>query len=405
MNERSEFDKLLRDRLEGLTEPAPDVWEGIQRGLERHRRAVIFRRFSVGVAAAAAGLAIAWLIFRGPRDGEPLQAPVQTAQNVEITQPAQAPADPVEINSVETEIAPIAEQVAAFTRRQAVAQAEKVEKPSTREAVTETTPVVPAETPKEETPVDNPAAVQVDTPADNPAVTPAEGQGQLTETDLPADYWDIEEESRTRHTSHITILSNLTAVASENDLMYKASPSHASSQSGTSQATSSVEPLSGSPKFYAPLSFGLQIATALTDRLSVATGLRYTYLVSQYDMLVNKEKFEGAFNQLHYVGIPLEMSYHLVQTRSFGFYALLGGAAEKCVSQRYVYGSNTLHEKVGGLQWSAQAGIGAEYWFVPRAGIYFDPSLVYYFDNHQPLSIRTQQPLQARFEVGLRFKL
>ena len=192
MNERSEFDKLLRDRLEGLTEPAPDVWEGIQRGLERHRRAVIFRRFSVGVAAAAAGLAIAWLIFRGPRDGEPVQAPVQTAQNVEITQPAQAPADPVEINSVETEIAPIAEQVAAFTRRQAVAQAEKVEKPSTREAVTETTPVVPAETPKEETPVDNPAAVQVDTPADNPAVTPAEGQGQLTETDLPADYWDIE---------------------------------------------------------------------------------------------------------------------------------------------------------------------------------------------------------------------
>ena len=75
------------------------------------------------------------------------------------------------------------------------------------------------------------------------------------------------------------------------------------------------------------------------------------------------------------------------------------------MSQRYVYGSNTLHEKVGGLQWSAQAGIGAEYWFVPRAGIYFDPSLVYYFDNSQPFSIRTQQPLQARFEVGLRFNL
>ena len=83
----------------------------------------------------------------------------------------------------------------------------------------------------------------------------------------------------------------------------------------------------------------------------------------------------------------------------------MGGAAEKCIAQRYVYGSNTLREKVGGLQWSAQAGLGAEYWFAQRAGIYFDPSLVYYFDNSQPLSIRTQQPLQARFEVGLRFKL
>jgi hypothetical protein len=30
---------------------------------------------------------------------------------------------------------------------------------------------------------------------------------------------------------------------------------------------------------------------------------------------------------------------------------------------------------------------------------------VYYFDNSQPLSIRTQQPLQARFEVGFRVKL
>ena len=78
---------------------------------------------------------------------------------------------------------------------------------------------------------------------------------------------------------------------------------------------------------------------------------------------------------------------------------------EKCIYQRYVFGSNTLHEKVGGLQWSARIGLGAEYWMAPRLGLYFDPSLVYFFDNGQPLSIRTQQPLQARFEIGLRFKL
>ena len=403
MNERSEFDKLLRDRLEGLTEPAPDVWEGIAKGLARRRRAVIIRRFSVGVAAAAAGLAVAWLAFRGPQGGEPVQAPVQMAHQVEVTTPSPAPADPAEMD-----IAPIAEQAAAFTRRQAIARAEKVEKPSVQEIIAsqpaETAEAAEVTAPagtKDETPVQN----TENNPADNPVVNPADGQGLLTEDELPADFWreDVEDTRKT-HTS-LTILSNLTAVASENDLIYKASPSHASSQSGTAQASSVVEPLSGTPKFDTPLSFGLQIATALTDRLSVASGLRYTYLVSQYDMLVNKEKFTGAYNQLHYVGIPLEVSYHLVQTHGFGFYALAGGAVEKCVSQRYVYGSNTLHEKVGGLQWSAQAGLGAEYWFVPRAGIYFDPSLVYYFDNHQPLSIRTQQPLQARFELGLRFKL
>ncbi len=402
MNERSDFDELLRSRLEGMSEPAPDVWEGIVKGLERHRRAVIFRRFSVGVAAAAAGLAIAWLVFRGPQTGEPLQVPVQTAQHVDVTTPGP-------VTDETPEIAPIAEQVAAFTRNQSVARAEKVDKPSTPATavpVSDQTgePVEPKTEPQPSVATE-PAANPVETPSVEPN-NPVEPQPQLTEDDLPDGFWDGDDtDTRKTHTSQLTIFSNLTAVASENDLIYKASPSHASSQTGKGQATSSVEPLSGSPKFFVPLSAGVQVAVPLTERLLVASGLRYTYLVSQYDMLVNKEKFEGAYNQLHYLGIPLELSYRFVQTHGFGLYASVGGAAEKCIAQRYVYGSNTLREKVGGLQWSAQAGLGAEYWFAQRAGIYFDPSLVYYFDNSQPLSIRTQQPLQARFEVGLRFKL
>ncbi|MBR1539428.1 MAG: hypothetical protein IJ636_07985 [Bacteroidales bacterium] len=388
MNERNDFDDLLRSHLEGVVEPAPDVWEGIVRGLERHRRAVIFRRFSVGVAAAAAGLAVAWLVMRGPQAGEPLSAPVLTAHHVDVTEPAPAPSAEDAM-----EIAPIAAQIAAFTRNRAVADAGKVETPSVEE-------VTPVRTDKDTAPeATTPDESQVTVPAEDP-------QKMLSEEDLPTDYWREDTPAREHvHTSQITILSNLTAVASENDLIYRASPSHSSSQSGNRQASSPVEPLSGTPKFYSPLSVGLQISKSLSGRVSVATGLRYTYLVSQYDILVNKEQFQGAYNQLHYLGIPLEVSYHIVQTGSFGFYATAGGAAEKCISQRYVYGSNTLREKVGGLQWSARVGLGAEYWFVPRAGVYFDPGLVYYFDNKQPLSIRTQQPLEARFEIGLRFKL
>ena len=147
------------------------------------------------------------------------------------------------------------------------------------------------------------------------------------------------------------------------------------------------------------------MAFPLTDRFSVATGVTYSYLVSQYDILVKKVLYEGAYNQLHYVGVPVSLSYRFVQTPHVGVYASVSGAAEKCVGQRYVFGSNVASEKVKGLQWSAKAGIGVEYWFIPHMGIYFDPSLVYFFDNKQPLSIRTQQPLQASFEVGLRFKI
>jgi len=50
-------------------------------------------------------------------------------------------------------------------------------------------------------------------------------------------------------------------------------------------------------------------------------------------------------------------------------------------------------------------GLGAEYWFVKHVGIAFKPSVAYYFDNNQPLSIRTQQPIQFNLELGLRFRM
>ena len=336
-------------------------------------------------------------------DGQ-VEAPVQIAETVEpVVAPVVAPDGALET----PDIAPIAEQIAALPK-QAVA-ASRVNKPVATvapvvedPAAEEPTVVTPVEEPVVTTPVDEPQAI--DPKADEP-------QHLLTEDEIPADFWTREEASERSHsrtfTSQISILSNLTTVASDGDLLYIPSASHASSQSGKGQATSDIEPISeaNAARFYTPLTFGLQVAFPLTDRLSVATGVNYSYLVSQYDILYKKVLYEGAYNQLHYVGVPLVLSYHFVQTPHLGVYASVAGTAEKCVAQRYVFGSNVASEKVKGLQWSAKAGVGIEYWFIPHMGIYFDPSLVYFFDNQQPLSIRTQQPLQANFELGLRFKI
>jgi hypothetical protein len=40
-----------------------------------------------------------------------------------------------------------------------------------------------------------------------------------------------------------------------------------------------------------------------------------------------------------------------------------------------------------------------------HVGLYADPSLRYYFDNGQPKSIRTSQPLMLGLDLGLRIKL
>ena len=398
---QSELDKKLKEKLDTYTEAAPDVWEGIAAGLAARRRRVVFRRVSFAVAAAAACLIAGILIFRDPVSAPKASAPEQTAQ----AQPAPA----VEPAAPYVDVAPIAEQVASFTKHQAVAVARP--RVQVRQTVPATVEPV-SDTVTESVPETDSGTVEepVVTSAVEPAVEPqqaAEPQ-QLGQEDLPADFWtrqDDDVRTRNAHTSQISILSNLTAVASERAMNGGFGPNHTSSQSGSKQPSGQFEPVAGTPKFYTPLSLGLQFKTKLTDRLYLGSGLTYSYLVSQYDLLVDKQLFTGAYNQLHYLGIPLTLSYNFVDTRYLGVYGTLGGAVEKCISQRYVYGSKTGHEKVGGVQWSAAAGIGVEYWFIPRLGIYFDPSLVYFFDNHQPLSIRTQQPLQARFEVGFRVKL
>jgi hypothetical protein len=57
------------------------------------------------------------------------------------------------------------------------------------------------------------------------------------------------------------------------------------------------------------------------------------------------------------------------------------------------------------MQLSANIGMGAEFMVGKHLGIYIDPSLRYYFDNDQPKSIRTAQPLMFGFEMGLRARL
>ena len=392
---KSEFEQKLKEMLDTYTEAAPDVWEGIAAGLAARRRRVVFRRVSFAVAAAAACLVAGILIFRDPVSKAQQEAPVQTAQVQPTPSVETAPGD---------EIAPIAEQVAAFTQRQSVAAAD------VRVKVRETV-VTESETEK---PDDAETAGQPEKATTTETVTtpetvtePANEDNRLGQDDLPADFWTTEDPSasRTAHTSQISILSNLTTVASEKDLMYGVGPNHSSSQSGSKQATSVFEPATGTAKFYSPVSLGLQFQAQVANHLYLGTGLRYSYLVSQYDLLVDKQLFKGAYNQLHYLGIPLTLSYKFVDTRRLGVYASVGGAVEKCLAQRYVYGSNAERQKVSGLRWSAEAGFGVEYWFIPRMGIYVDPSLVYFFDNSQPFSIRTQQPLQTRFEVGFRFKI
>ena len=112
-------------------------------------------------------------------------------------------------------------------------------------------------------------------------------------------------------------------------------------------------------------------------------------------------------NTQHYVGIPVNAYYNIVENKFVNFYAYAGGTVEKCVSDEYRVLSKDIHHKesVKGVQASANLGIGVEFMLGNHLGIYVDPSARYYFNCNQPKSIRTAQPLMLGFEMGLRVRL
>lgn len=390
------FDDLLKEKLSAYGEEIPDVWAGIESGLARRRRWVVLRRASYAAVAAAACLVGGLFLFgRGAGNGAGSVVAAQE-QVAEVRVPEESPEPSAGIRGTEAadEVAPIEEQIKSFVKSSSVAQVE----------------VSPAQDVLSAQP--EPDIVRQDSGTGVSEVSEVSEAAQesrlLTEADLPAGFWDEEEPVKKSTHTFLSILSNLSAGASDEALsrIYKGGvPMHSASQTGNGNAASGVVPVSSSPSFDMPLAFGVQARVPLGKGFSAGFGLNLTYLVSQYDALVNSVYHAGVYNQLWYVGIPVNLYYNIFDTPEFGAYAFVGGAAEKCVYQRYVFGSDVLSEKVDGIQYSADLGIGLEYWFAPKMGIYADPSIVYYFDNLQPLSIRTQQPLQMRFEVGLRFKL
>ena len=401
-----EFDSLLRERLDGFEMPLEEgSWAALERKLDRRATFRVVRRSAVAALAVAASVAAVLLITKHPsQDGVIVNEGTLMAATEVVTAPECATESVTESATSArpvTVIKSAARQTAALADATISTALTQDHDAAARQSGTT------AQTPSEQV-----AAAEAVTPATDKTHTP---DTYTKEDDTPTIDWDAilrEEESNARKAGSdfhpvIALASDITSNNTTGAFNIAGGPSHASSQDG-SQAGGSFPMAVSDPTFYLPISVGLQVKFPITDRLSVGTGLTYSYLVSKYEATVKGELFPNTYNQLHYLGVPLNISFDFLHSKHFAAYASIGGMAEKCLSSRYVYGSHVDHEDVDGLQYSVMAGIGVEYWFVPRLGIYLDPSLVYYIENSthpQPLSIRTAEPTQIRFEAGLRFRL
>ena len=141
-------------------------------------------------------------------------------------------------------------------------------------------------------------------------------------------------------------------------------------------------------KHHLPLRFGLSLQYQLNDRLSLLSGISYTYLYSEFSIpLYQSANFD---QKLHYLGLPIGLSWHLLTATRFRLYLTGGMMLEKCLNEKP-------------WQWSVNGAAGAEYAITSQLGVYLEPSLGYYFSDGTKFEhYYKEHPLAPSIEFGLR---
>ena len=154
-------------------------------------------------------------------------------------------------------------------------------------------------------------------------------------------------------------------------------------------------------KHHLPVRFGLSVQYQLNNHLALHSGISYTRLNSEFSIPLYQNISYS--QKLHYLGVPLGVTWQLWSANRFRFYLSGGTMVEKCVSAD-LEGSGKVSTKP--WQWSVDAAAGAEYAFTRQLGFYLEPSLGYYFDDGTSLEhYYKEHPLAPSIEFGLRLHI
>ena len=385
----TEFDIQVRNLLQDAQESvSPSVWEGVQAGLARKRRAAAFWRWGGAIAAAAAilsGVVLLWpraeqehsnpiILAETPSEALP-EAPVAREELLpaeESAAPAARPVHrPLRLAQVTQKAAPVAEESVPVAEEPAPAMAESV-------------PVA-----EESTPVT--ASQEAEDPTVFNRLAYEESRQQF------AQVWSMDVSGNLEDKRRSTISS--------------LAPRHYSAPPmGAAEGIYNENP---EVSFSLPFSVGVGLNWQFARNWAVGAGLRYTNLSRTF---VGDYKGDGFVlpqtdidNHQHWLGIPLNVYYEILPDSKWSVHCFAGADVEYLLQNHYLVhtSGNDIHvsESGHGLQFSVGAGIGVEYRLTPSFGFFLDPSIRYYFNNHQPRSVRTIQPLRMDFQAGVRFSL
>lgn len=165
-------------------------------------------------------------------------------------------------------------------------------------------------------------------------------------------------------------------------------------------------------KHQTPVSFGLSVSRQLNNRFSIQTGLTYSMLTSDWE--TKAEIYNNKTRQrLHFIGIPLAVSYKIAEWERFRFYAIAGVQTEVNVAgkeqvksyfedQRINISSHSVRMKE--WQWSVNARVGVSYPIVRFVSAFAEVGTAYYFDNGSDMeTIYSDKRFNINPQFGIRF--
>lgn len=164
-----------------------------------------------------------------------------------------------------------------------------------------------------------------------------------------------------------------------------------------------------------PVKIGASIRYDFNRFLGIESGLTYSFLSS--DLKTGEEGAVSSWSKgvqsMHYLGIPLNLSFNIFSSRYFNAYVTAGGLMEKCVrgslkTDEYLdgkyHGSSSTTLKQKGLQWSVNGAAGIQVNILPQLGLYMEPGVSHHFSNNSKVrTIYSDKPTDFSLSFGLRY--
>ena len=407
----TDFDLELRSMLEDAeVKPSRRVWKAVSGRLDG-AAAASRSAWKWAVPGLAAALLAAVLFVTGTFS-------TSNDHSQEVLAAAEADprpeTDPVTLIQPSEKTEQASEHAAPVRRRIAAAQPAAAPVPEAAEQtadgsvpVTETVPAPAADAAAAETDVNAPAA------ATESAVTAPAASTREWENPFAGMAWDDLEKTNRRSLA-LTVQGSLGG----NDAEFLASaslPRFAPISFKSAAGDRSYITEGGTSNYGIPVSLGIGARLNLTDRFSIGSGISYSLLTRTFSGTYTSIKggstetvaSDEIHHTMHYLGIPLNIYFELLNGGAFKFYIHGGGTVEYCVSNKYSIHQGVsdviFRDPVHGIQLSTGIGLGIQCAVNDFMSIYLDPSARYYFKCEQPRSVRTDKPFMANLELGLRF--